>query len=89
MYLIILWLLGLLVRTNYGGVKLVRVKIYLTLVLNPVPSIQTQVIVFHPTGLSEPSKQGYCWSSSLDVLRPDAWRCMDTNQYNMIHASAL
>jgi hypothetical protein len=53
---------------------------YLPIVLNPIPGIQTQVIVFYPTGLSEPSRQGYCWTSSLDILRPDAWRCIDTNQ---------
>jgi hypothetical protein len=55
--------------------------IYFPFVLNQGPSIQTQVIVFHPTGSSEPSRYGYCWSSSLDVLRPDAWRCVDTNSY--------
>lgn len=56
-------------------------NIYFPIVLNPGPNIQTQVIVYYPSGLSEPSRQGYCWTSSLDILRPDAWRCMDTNQY--------
>jgi hypothetical protein len=57
--------------------------LYLPFVLNqvPSPSIQTQVIVFYPTGSSEPSRYGDCWTSSLDILRPDAWRCVDTNHY--------
>jgi hypothetical protein len=56
-------------------------SLYLPFVVDQGPSIQTQVIVFYPTGSSESSRNGYCWTSSLDILRPDAWRCMDTNQY--------
>ena len=55
--------------------------LYFPFVINQGPSIRTQVIVFYPTGSSEPSRYGYCWTSSLDILRPDAWRCVDTNNY--------
>lgn len=38
--------------------------------------IATEVLVVKPTGFAGTDKHGSCWTNSLSVWRPDAWRCM-------------
>jgi hypothetical protein len=39
----------------------------------------TQVIVFHPAGAVGKPVKGNCWTESIALQRPDAWRCMVGN----------
>jgi hypothetical protein len=41
---------------------------------------KTQVITYKPVIPAGEAKQGYCWTESLAVLRPNTWRCMVGNE---------
>lgn len=42
--------------------------------------VTTKVNVFKPRIAPTRVKRGFCWVNSLTVTRPDAWRCMVSNQ---------
>ena len=53
----------------------------ITLVSNNVfAEEKTQVITYKPTIPAGTAKQGYCWTESLAVVRPNTWRCMVGNE---------
>lgn len=41
--------------------------------------LATRVITFHPAAPEGPERRGHCWTDSVAVDRPDAWRCMAGN----------
>ena len=41
--------------------------------------LATQVITFHPAAPKGPERRGHCWTDSIAVDRPAAWRCMAGN----------
>ena len=44
------------------------------------PIEKTRVTVFQPPVPSGPSRRGKCWTDSIAVSRPGAWRCMAGNE---------
>lgn len=40
----------------------------------------TEVITYQPTLMNGPEKEGSCWTNSLVVPHPNAWRCMVGNE---------
>jgi hypothetical protein len=44
------------------------------------PMEKTEVAVFQPAMPSGPSRGGDCWTDSIAVARPGAWRCMVGNE---------
>ncbi len=44
------------------------------------PVEKTEVAVFQPAVPSGPSRSGKCWTDSIAVSRPGAWRCMVGNE---------
>ena len=44
------------------------------------PVEKTKVSLFEPSIPKGPRKAGDCWTDSIAVLRPDAWRCMAGNE---------
>lgn len=68
-----------------------RWKIFLALILSgmlavsAVPAAQasgriTEVIRFVPHAPGRGMLRGYCWTGSIAIDRPDAWRCMAGNE---------
>jgi hypothetical protein len=46
---------------------------------SPLP--ETKIIKFEPSSVSTTEeKEGTCWTPSIAVMRPDAWRCMVGNE---------
>lgn len=46
----------------------------------PTSAPTTTVIVFSPAGVEGQGVKGYCWTGSVAVWRPNAWRCMEGNR---------
>jgi len=46
---------------------------------NRTPVVVTEVIVFQPPRPSGVVHEGRCWTESIAVSRPGAWRCMEDN----------
>jgi len=44
--------------------------------------VATEVIVFQPPRPSGADHEGRCWTESIAVSRPGAWRCMEGNSIN-------
>ncbi len=48
--------------------------------LSPAISAPTKVIVYYPLDPGGDARDGSCWTNSVAVLSPDAWRCNVDNQ---------
>ena len=46
---------------------------------NKLKITATKVTVFKPEAVQTDTKRGFCWTNSIAVNRPDAWRCMIGN----------
>lgn len=63
--------------------KILNVLFTLILMLfinNVLAAEKTQIIVYKPAIPAGEAKQGYCWTESLAVVRPNTWRCMVGNE---------
>jgi len=45
-------------------------------------SVETEILTFYPSGISDGVREGSCWTSSIVADRPDAW-CCDSSGYGI------
>lgn len=72
-----------LVRT--AGLKRVFLLAFAVVLVSPAANAQqpenaTKVIKYVPTGPAGSTREGHCWTDSIAISRPDAWRCMAENE---------
>ena len=44
-----------------------------------LPVTTTQIITYTAPAPAGPAQSGHCWTSSMSITRPGAWRCMIRN----------
>ncbi|HUY18647.1 MAG TPA: hypothetical protein VMV15_05425 [Candidatus Binataceae bacterium] len=74
-----LWIAAAAVAMLTVGVSGCRPQTAATPATSTIAPLQTQVIVFKPAVPADVEEGGRCWTDSIAVSRPGAWRCMREN----------